>query len=241
MRELEYPSYPSAPGPRLHWSAVIAGTVVTLTVMTSLSFLGIGIGLLAAPAADSAKGLAMGMGVGGSMYMLIAGIVSYFVGGWFASRLSECGRPSDGAMFGLVTWGTATLVAALVFTAALSSLFGSIAGAAGTAASGAAQGAGVAAQGSSAQDIQNRIQDRIRDIGRGDPRDPAAGVDRGDVVQTAETASKAAGGFGLFAAITLMLQGVAAAIGGRMGARLYLPVPVSQYRELRRETMTAGR
>ncbi len=235
MRELEYPSYPSAPGPRLHWSAIIAGAVVTLTVMTCLSFLGIGIGFLAAPTADSAKGLAMGMGIGGSLYMLIAGVVSFYVGGWFASRLSECGRPSDGAMFGLVTWGTATLVAALVFTAALSSLFGSIAGAAGTAASGAAQGAGIAAQRN-----DRAIEDRLGTAGR-ELKNQTARVDRGDVVQTAETASKAAGGFGLFAAITLLLEGVAAAIGGRMGARLYLPVPVSQYRELRRETVTAGR
>lgn len=235
MRELEYPSYTSAPGPRLHWSAIIAGAVVTLTVMTCLSFLGIGIGFLAAPTADSAKGLAMGMGIGGSLYMLIAGVVSFYIGGWFASRLSECGRPSDGAMFGLVTWGTATLVAALVFTAALSSLFGSIAGAAGTAASGAAQGAGIAAQGRNDRVIENRLGTAGREL-----RNQTAGVDRNDVVQTAETASKAAGGFGLFAAITLLLEGVAAAIGGRMGARLYLPVPVSQYRELRRETVRTG-
>lgn len=236
MRELEYPSYASAPGPRLHWSAIIAGTVVTLTVMLCLSLLGIGIGFLAAPTADSAKGLAMGMGIGGSLYMLIAGAVSFYIGGWFASRLSECGRPSDGAMFGLVTWGTATIATALVFTAALSSMFGSLATAAGTAASGAAQGAGIAAQGRSDRVIENCLGTAGREL-----RNQTAGVDREDVVQTAETASKAAGGFGLFAALTLLLQGVAAALGGRMGARLYLPVPVNQYRELRRETVTAGR
>lgn len=243
MKELEYPSYASASGPRFRWSAVIAGTVTSLVLMACLSVLGIGVGFLAAPAADSAKGLAVGMGLGGSAFLLIAGLVSFYLGGWVTSRLSDSSRAGDGAVYGFVTWGTATLVGMFVIGTAIGGLFGSalsgLSSAAGTAAT-----AGTAA---AAQSNDNRsIEQRIRSAGeelRGQARTTqdelqartGGGAQTGsnqpsrDTKQKAETASQAAGAVGLFAFVTMLLEAGAAMLGGRVGARFYIPVPARDY------------
>lgn len=244
MREIEYPSYSSIAGPRLHWSSIFAGTVMCMAVMATLMILGAGIGFLAAPAADSGRGLAAGLGIGGAGYMLVSGLVSFYTGGWFASRLSDCGRPADGVLYGLVSWGVATLVGAFMFTTAVTGVLSAAGGAVAKTASGTAQGVGAAA---SARAGDGSIEDRIRSAGdelrrqaRRTRQDVGGGnVDRGDIAEKAETASQAAGAVGIAGFVTLLLEGLAAALGGRAGARLYLPVPVGEFRGRReRETAT---
>lgn len=241
MKELDYPTYPSTTGPRLEWSAVFAGTAISLAVLAGLMVLGVSIGFLAAPGAGDAQGLARGLGIGGSAYILASGIASFYLGGWFASRLSNAGRPADGVLYGLVSWSATTLVAAFLFTSALTGLMGSAMGVVGQAAQGVGQGAGGGiAQGggdigerlgSVGRQIRDQVQSVTGEGGGGQAQQAGAeqGGAGGGVPQEAETASQAAGAFGLFGFLLMLCEAIAAAIGGRVGARLYRPVPINQY------------
>jgi hypothetical protein len=160
MRELEFPIYPVAAGPRLRWSAVAAGSAVTLAMTAGLNILGVGLNLLPAAASPVAAPVDIRAG---AWWTLASGVAAFWAGGWFASRLSDCGRRGDGVLYGLVAWAASTLAAFYVPAFAL-----------------------------------------------------------GGVLSIAAT--------GLFVAATIALEAAAAALGGLAGARLYLPVPISEYR-----------
>ena len=169
MREMEYPAYPSVAGPRLRWSSILAGSAMTVAVLASLNVLGIGLGY-SPPAAAGAIPSTVTAGAvgGGAWWTLGAGLVAFYLGGWFSSRLSDSGRRCDGAIYGLVSWAVAALAPVFWPSAA----FG---------------GALTAA---------------------------APGV---------------------FVFMTLAAHAAAAGFGGVAGARLYLPVPVGDYRKRHRE------
>ncbi|HEX4048630.1 MAG TPA: hypothetical protein VH309_12375 [Elusimicrobiota bacterium] len=160
---MEFPAYPSAVGPRLRWSAVFAGVVVTLALLAALNILGVGLNFLAAAGAEVAAGAVPGA-TAGNWWTLLSGIAAFYAGAWFAARLSDSGRRADGVIFGLVAWATAALVSIFLPAAALG---------------------GVMTIGAS----------------------------------------------GLFVFAAIALQAGASALGGLTGARLYLPVPVTEYRK----------
>jgi hypothetical protein len=173
MREMEYPAYPAASGPRVRWSSVFAGSVMTTAVLATLNILGLGLGYYPAAAGGAVPGsAAFGAAPAGAWWSLGASVLAFFFGGWLASRLSDSGRRSDGVLFGLVAWAVSAL-AAMYFPAA--SLGGAL-----TAASS-----------------------------------------------------------GVFVFLTLLAQAIAGGIGGFLGARLYLPVPATEYRRRHRETARA--
>lgn len=160
MRELDFPIYPTAAGPRLRWSPIFAGAAVTLAATAGLNILGVGLGLL--PAAASPISAPVDVRAG-AWWTLASGVAAFWAGGWFASRLSDSGRRSDGVLYGLVAWATSTIGALYVPAFAL-----------------------------------------------------------GGVLSIAAT--------GVFVFATIALEAAAAALGGLAGARLYLPVPITEYR-----------
>jgi hypothetical protein len=114
MRELDYPSYRSAVGPRLRWSPIAAGAVVSIAVMACLTLLGIGLGFVSLE--DGARwsprsGLLVHAA---ALWPLVAGCAAFFSGGWIAARLSDCGRRADGAIFGLITWAVGAIAGFVV-------------------------------------------------------------------------------------------------------------------------------
>jgi hypothetical protein len=167
MKELEFPIYPAAAGPRLRWAAIFAGATIALAVIVSLNMLGVGLGVFPA-AASAAAAPAAALGPAASWWTLGAGVGASGLGGWFSSRLSDCGRRADGVLYGLVTWGASTLASVYV---------------------------------------------------------PAFALGGGQWIA----------GSGTFVFSTVALQALAAAIGGVAGARLYLPVPITEYRRGHRE------
>lgn len=129
MRELDYPEYPAPAGPRLRWSSILAGAVLGLAVLGCLTGLGLGAGFLTP---NHGAGPALpGAGASGMIWPWLCGAVSYFGAGWTASRLSDSGRWSDGALYGLIAWsacavGAAALMATILpgaFTTGTSGLF----------------------------------------------------------------------------------------------------------------------
>lgn len=204
LKEIEYPSYENGGVQRVSWGAVFAGAVTSLSVMLTLVSLCLGIGLVAAPAAGTVGGAAMGLGIGGGIALLACGVVSYYTGGWVAGRFTSIARVSESVLHGFVSWGTATLLFAFLSASAALGAFG--------AASGVMGGA----------------------IGmRGDAGAVRPGVADEIATEGARDASRAAGAAGLFGFLMLACNAAASCYGARNGTRLLKPVPATAERRER--------
>lgn len=232
IKELEYPSYSGTIG-RVSWGAIFSGAIISLSVMFCLMTLGVGIGLVSAPAADTAEGMAKGLGAGAAVWVLLSGGVSYYAGGWVAGRLCGIGRVSDSVVHGVVSWGVGTLAVAFIFTSAALGALGAAAQAVGGTAQIAAQGAGAAA-GDEGVDMGRLAEQGRRALGQAQDALPPAG-EAGDA---AETAAQTAGAVGLFGFFMLACNALAAGLGARMGARLMRPVTPSEHRRHERAAVS---
>lgn len=206
IKELEYPSYEAGGFQRISWGAVFAGSFVSLAVLVLLTSLGAGIGLVSAPAAISgndAGAAAKGFGIAGGVFMLLAGIVSYYAGGWVAGRLNGIPRVSESVVHGIVSWAVTTVALAFVFTTAT-------VGAAGA----ATRMSGMLGRTNPAQ---------INPAAPGAPGQ-AAPVNPDD----AATAAKAAGAASLFGAFMILCNAGASAYGARTGTRVLRPVQMTE-------------
>src|SRR4051794_17786669 len=93
---------------RISWPAVFAGLIIALAVELVLSVLGISIGATAVNPLTADQSAAQGFGIGAAIWLIVVTIISLFIGGWVAGRLSGFARSTEGLLHGLVTWGTLT-------------------------------------------------------------------------------------------------------------------------------------
>ena len=109
---------------RVSWGAVFAGVAVTLVVQILLNLLGAGIGAGVVNPASSDNPSATAASITTGAWLIGSGIISAFVGGYVASRLS--GRPirSTGGLHGIITWATTTLVVVYLLTTSIGGLIG---------------------------------------------------------------------------------------------------------------------
>lgn len=224
IREIEYPSLVSGTAQRPSWGAILAGAVTCLAVMLALAALGAGIGLVSAPAADTAEGLAMGLGVGGALWTLLSGVAAFYAGGWVTGRTQGIARISESVVNGSVTWAVATLAIAFVFASATIGAIGATASAVGSA-------AGIASRGD-ARELGRRMFPGI-EAPEGERTAREAGR---AAAENAGTAARAAGAAGLFGFFLMLCEGLACCLGARNGTRLLRPVsgppsPAAQRRE----------
>src|SRR3569623_2279150 len=93
----------------ISWGAIIAGLFFVITASWLLFLLGSAIGGSIADASDM-EAIGKGFGLGAAIWIVLSGIISFFLGGWVAARLS--GRPgdNDGVLHGLTLWSVATVV-----------------------------------------------------------------------------------------------------------------------------------
>ncbi len=232
MRELQYPSYSSTLPPRVSWSAIFAGAIFSFVLMACLVALGMGIGFVSAPAAGDARSLALSLGAGGALWLLVSGIVAFYSGGWIAGRLSSIGKVSDSVIHGLLSWSTATLVffimTSVVAGGAAVGLFGSLASAMGVAAyEEGQQGRELQGVPQGRQDIQGELQERV-------------GVTPDEAQRGLQAGSQAAGAFGMFGFLILACEALASAFGARAGTRMIKLTP-SEYAPPRRAPEPVGR
>ncbi len=111
------------------WGAIFAGSIVALAVQIFFSVLGLGIGIsLINPLVEQGFGSISG---GAGIWILITTVISLFIGGWFASRLSGAYKSTYGVLQGLVSWGLATLVSFYLMTTAVGSVMSGFVGALG--------------------------------------------------------------------------------------------------------------
>jgi len=122
---------------RISWGAIIAGLIVALVTQILLAMLGVAIGAATIDPIQEQRPLE-GLGTGAAIWWVVSSLISLFLGGCVAGRLAGVPRKGDGALHGIIMWGTATLITLLLAGTALGGLFG---GAFGALKQGASQGA----------------------------------------------------------------------------------------------------
>lgn len=130
----------------ISWGAIFAGLVVGLATHMLLTLLGIAAGLTAVEpqAAEPVGSVPLGTGIWAGISMLI----SAFVGGYVAARMSGLSRLADGIFHGFVAWGVTTLLFAYLATTAMGNLLGGAFGVLGQGVKGVGQVAASAASAS---------------------------------------------------------------------------------------------
>lgn len=97
--------------PAIRWGAVIAGVAVGISVQLVLTLLGIATGL-------STVNITQGetIGTGPLLWAGFSMLVSAFVGGYVAARMSGLKRRADGVLHGAVSWAVTTIMFAVLAT-----------------------------------------------------------------------------------------------------------------------------
>jgi hypothetical protein len=93
---------------RVSWGAIVAGSVLALSLYFMLALLGGAAGM-----SISDKVTASNLGTGAAIYAIVVTIVCLFVGGYVASQLTTGENKIEGSLYGVFVW--ATVFAALLW------------------------------------------------------------------------------------------------------------------------------
>lgn len=98
--------------PMLRWSSVFAGGACSVGIWLLLELLGVGVGLYAHHAADSA-GAMHAASVATRVWALVAQVIALFVGGLVAGKFAQTYERKLAGLHGLVMWALTSLVGML--------------------------------------------------------------------------------------------------------------------------------
>ena len=116
---------------RLSWGAIIAGTLVAVSLHLLLTMLALGLGLrMVNP--YSHEYLATTFTIAAGVAWSVSALISLWVGGWVAGRTSGRGYGNVGGLHGVVVWSVATVASFTLFSGTVGLLAGGAAAAAGT-------------------------------------------------------------------------------------------------------------
>jgi len=94
--------------PLLRWSAVFAGTAISIALWVLLQMLGMGVGFAAINLDDA--GSLRDLGIGTTAWTCVAPMLAMFAGGVFAGRLAGTHERGIGAVHGIVVWALTSLL-----------------------------------------------------------------------------------------------------------------------------------
>lgn len=110
----------------LCWGAVLAGAVVALSAHLLITMFGLGLGLqMIDLTTDPEPGRKFSIGVG--ITWTISALLSLWLGGWIAGRLTPEPNRRLGRVHGLLVWSVATVVMAFAVTSSSGLLLGGVA------------------------------------------------------------------------------------------------------------------
>src|SRR5690606_5139321 len=95
----------------IRWGAVLAGVAVGLSIQLMLTLLGIATGLSSPSVSEDAL-----PGSAPLLWAALSMLVSAFVSGYVAARMSGLKRKADGILHGAVSWAVTTLLFAALAT-----------------------------------------------------------------------------------------------------------------------------
>ena len=108
MKDSHYRPFTTAQPARIGWSPIVAGALMSFVLMTCLSLLGIGAGIVGVQAASSGQA-AIGAGAGTAIWLPISGLVAFYLGGWITGRMMPGTRDLESIVHGLLSWTFATM------------------------------------------------------------------------------------------------------------------------------------
>ena len=154
---------------RVSWGAILAGTLVAITVGATLTILGVAIGAstVDAVARDTPSAMTLSLTAGG--WLLVSNLLGVAAGAYVAARLSGTVDRMDATLHGLGVWATAFLISGVLLGGAVSG--GLSAGA--SVLSGAASGVGAAVAAAAPAVDPEALGERAR-MALTAPADPAA-------------------------------------------------------------------
>jgi hypothetical protein len=109
---------------KVSWGAIFAGVVVALVTQVLLTMLGAGIGIATLDPGTGDNPEASTFSIVAGIWYVISGIVSAFVGGYVAARMSGKTLPTTGAFHGLTTWALTTLLVLYFLTSTVGMIVG---------------------------------------------------------------------------------------------------------------------
>lgn len=189
---------------RMSWGAIFAGAFCGLAIAVTLDALGMGVlGI----SANHAGGLTHGLTLGAGIWLIVASLISFFVGGWVSGRMAGIPFPNSGAIHGLTVWALA--VVGIGMMAGLLTM-----GTLQTAATTTSNVATSSMTGSTTPiaDLNQKVQQKAQQM------------QNDGTAQKAEMGASLAG-FGLF--IGLALTCIFSMLGGAAGAPKALAAPVA--------------
>jgi hypothetical protein len=213
-----------APGRRFSWSAIFSGAFVALVLMILLNMLGVAIG---AAVLDPTGGVdAQGFGIGAGLWYTISGLIALFFGGWVAGRIGGYPERFESFLYGLVTWGLVSIVTFYFLTTAMGQIVGGAVGVVG-------QTFGAATD---VPMITQTLEQQLADVGV--TQEQIQQIQQ-DATVIADDVSTAVAVAAFWAFLSMLLGGLAAAFGSRVGARsLFEEEP---YRSEQRSKSYVGR
>lgn len=105
----------------VRWGAVLAGVAVGLSMQLALTLLGVATGLTTM---NVRQGDAVGLGP--LIWAGVSMLISAFVGGYVAARMSGLKRKADGVLHGAVSWAVTTILFAVLAVSIGGALVGGI-------------------------------------------------------------------------------------------------------------------
>ncbi|RIY01952.1 PhnA-like protein [Aureimonas flava] len=202
-------AYAAAPLKRISWGAIIAGTILALVFQIMLALLGLGIGLATLDPQGGDNPTLASFGSASGIWAVLTILIATFLGAYAAARFAGSASKRDGALHGITTWATATLVAVYLLTSGASSLVTTAFGALGSTVS----SLGSAVQGvvpDSLDALPPELQQQARQLlARGeDQAQQAAGQVQDQAQQAADQARQTTGEQDLGAAVSQIFQGL---------------------------------
>jgi len=123
---LEMPKAYGVTSDRVHWGPVWAGFFTAMTAMIMLGLLGVAIGLTVSEDPTWARGDPRAGTMGAAVWGGITGVVSYFVGGWVAAKMSAIFSRGWGAWNGALVFMLSLPITLVLASSGLGSLFGAV-------------------------------------------------------------------------------------------------------------------
>ncbi|WP_344806505.1 hypothetical protein [Allohahella marinimesophila] len=98
-----------APRAAVSWGAIIAALAFVIAANWLLILFGSAIGISIADVSD-AEAVSQGLGIGAIIWVVVSGIVTYFIAGYIAARLARSIEKGNGLLHGLTLWSTGVVV-----------------------------------------------------------------------------------------------------------------------------------
>lgn len=195
---------------RLSWRAIFAGAAIAIAVQVVFTLIGLALGLATLDPAtgDNPSGASLGFGAG--LWLIITSLISLFVGGYIATRLTGS---RDSWLQGLTTWATVTILSLILLSTAAGSMIGAASGLANFVAN-SEDGASSELRAESRRGTAARAREAR--IAAQQPGEQPIEREAKEVAQnTAKTGAATAGA----AALALILGAASAVFGSRMAER----------------------